>query len=1083
MSAESRVASGPLAWMAKNGVASNVLMWVLVAGGLVALGFGVRQEVFPEVEYDRIVVTTEYPGASPAEVEQGVVLALEEAVQGVDGVKEVRAVANEGSATVTIQLLLGADKKEVLNDVKTAVDRVSSLPADAERPHVSLLSNRQQVISLVLYGDVDEATIRAVAERSRLRLLQDKRITSVELAGVRRLEVSVEVPQANLRHYDLTLDEIANRIRSASVELPGGSLQTDGGEILLRTTERRDEGTSFGGVVLISRPDGSQVRVHDIATVRDGFKDNHLRASFDGKRAAMVNVYRVGEQTPLEVADAVKEHVADLEAQLPRGMQVATWVDRSEMFAGRIDLLIENAFVGLLLVLIILGLFLQARLAFWVTLGIPISFLGSLLFFPVADVSINMLSLFGFILALGMVVDDAIVVGEAIYKQRADGKPRLQAAVDGVREVAKPVFFSVLTTCVAFMPMLFVPGAAGQFFRVVPLVVISVLVISLVESVFVLPSHLSHSMSWWLRWLLFPYLWVMNRLTTLNLPRRLERLVRRLYAPALRKTLEWRYFGVSCGIALFIVTAGFAIGRIPLTFLPKIEGDLVTVQVRTYAGTPAEETQRIAREIAGEARAIMESERVRSRGAAGFSRGIFTQSGAQATLGPDVRGPGSREGSHLATVMAYLVDAENREISTEDFVQTWREAASRIAGIDSMVFSYGDGVQPGQPIHIELIHDDPDTLEASARRLAYALTAYHGLGDIESGVTRGKEQLDFRLTDAALAHGLTEMELARQVRGAFFGAEAVRQQRGRDELRVYVRLPRAERRSLYHVEQLIVQTPSGGEMPVAQAARVERGRAYTVIRRRNGRRSVSVTAGLAHRDANAGTIMASIEDKELPALLAAVPGLDYRLGGEQEQKNDAMQSLAVGFLVALVVMVSILAIAFRSYLQPLLVLSAIPFGMIGAVWGHAIVGIEISLVSLMGVVALSGVVCNDSLILIDAINQNRAAGMNLFDAVVEGGARRFRPILLTSLTTFVGLAPMIVEASAQAQFLVPMAVSLGFGILGATFITLGLVPCCYLVLEDAKVAVRRVLSKVGDRPTMIPARLSLELGGRASLHD
>lgn len=1067
---------GPLAWMAKNGVASNVLMLVLSVGGLVALGFSVRQEVFPEVEYDRIVVTAPYPGASPAEVEQGVVLAVEEAVQGVDGVKEVRSVAHEGSATVTIQLLLGADKKEVLNDVKTAVDRIANFPADAERPHVSLLSNRQQVISLVLYGDVDEATIRAVAERSRLQLIRDSRITTVELAGVRPLEVSVEVPQANLRQYDLTLDEIARRIRNASVELPGGSLQTEGAEVLLRTTERKDEGSAFGDVVLLSRTDGSQVRVRDIAEVRDGFKANHLRANFDGKRAAMINVYRLGEQTPIEVADAVKEHVAMLEAQLPRGMRVATWVDRSEMFEGRVDLLLENAFVGLLLVLLILGLFLQARLAFWITLGIPISFLGSLLFFPVADVSINMLSLFGFILALGMVVDDAIVVGEAIYKQRADGKDRVAAAIGGAREVAKPVFFSVLTTCVAFMPMLFVPGAAGQFFRVVPLVVISVLMISLVESVFVLPSHLSHSMSWWLRCLLFPYLWLMERLTALDLPRRLERLIRQLYVPTLRRTLEWRYFGISCGVALFIVTSGFAVGRIPLTFLPEIEGDLVTVQVRTYAGTPAAETERIARQVAGEARAIMEAERLHSHDAAGISRGIFTQSGAHATLGPESSGPGGREGGHLATVMAYLVDADERDISTETFVRRWRAAATRIAGVDSLVFSYGDGVQAGQPIHVELIHDDPDTLEAAARRLAYSLTAYRGLGDIESGVTRGKEQLDFRLTEAGLAHGLTEMDLARQVRGAFFGAEALRQQRGRDELRVYVRLPRAERRSLYHVERLVVQTPSGGEMPVAQAADVERGRAYTVIRRRNGRRSVGVTAGLAHRGANAGAIMASIEDRELPALMTDVPGLDYRLGGEQEQKHDAMRSLFIGFAVAIVVMVSILAIAFRSYLQPLLVLSAIPFGMIGAVWGHAIVGIEISLVSLMGVVALSGVVCNDSLILIDAINQNRAAGMDVVDAVVQGGARRFRPILLTSLTTFAGLAPMVVETSVEAQFLVPMAVSLGFGLLGATFIMLGLVPCCYLALEDAKAVVTRWGSGVRDRPTMIPPRLGLELG-------
>ncbi|MEM7437731.1 MAG: efflux RND transporter permease subunit, partial [Myxococcota bacterium] len=889
-----------------------------------------------------------------------------------------------------------------------------------------------------------------------------------------------------LRRHDLTLDAIADRVRAASVELPGGSLQTEGGEVLLRTTERRDDGTGFADVVLLSRPDGSEVRVRDIGEVRDGFRENHLRASFEGKPAAMINIYRVGDQTPLEVAAAVKEYVSVLERRLPEGMEVATWVDRSEMYEGRIDLLLENALVGLVLVLLILGLFLQARLAFWVTLGIPISFAGSLLLFPFADVSVNMLSLFGFILALGMVVDDAIVVGEAIYKQRADGKPRLRAAIDGVQEVAKPVLFSVLTTCVAFAPMLFVPGAAGQFFRVVPVVVIAVLAISLVESLFVLPAHLSHTMPWWLRTALFPYLYLMEKLTVFDFPRRLERFVRRIYAPALRKTLAWKYPALAAGVALFVLTAGFAVGRIPLTFLPKIEGDLVTVQLRMYAGTPAEETERVARQVAGEARAIMESERRHSKGGKGISRGLFTQSGARATVGPDTGSAGSKEGAHVATVMAFLVGSDSRNISTEEFVQKWRTAAQEIPGIDSMVFSYGDGVQPGQPIHIELIHDDARVLEASARRLAYGLTAYHGLGDIESGVTRGKEQLDFRLTEHGLSQGLTEMDLARQVRSAFFGAEAVRQQRGRDEVRVYVRLPERERRSLYHIEQLIVQTPAGGEMPVAQAAHVARGRAYTVIHRRNGRRSIGVTAGLADKSANAGSIMASIEQKELAALLADVPGLDYRLGGELEQRADAMNSLGVGFLVAMVVIFSILTIAFRSYLQPLLVLSAIPFGMIGAVWGHAALGLEISLVSLMGVVALSGVVCNDSLILIDAINQNRASGMKLIEAVVEGGARRFRPILLTSLTTFVGLVPMITETSVQAQFLVPMAVSLGFGILGATFIMLLLVPCCYLALEDVTAAARKLVSGVGDRPTIIPGRLSLpseKAGAGAAAYD
>lgn len=1061
---------GPLAWMAENRIASNVLMLIFVVGGVVALGTTIKQEVFPEVALEQIVVTVPYPGASPAEVENAIVLAVEEAVQGVDGVKDIRSVASEGSAMVAVQLLLGADRRQALSDVESVVGRISSFPADAERPNISLLSTRRQVISLVLYGDVDETILRTAANRARSDLLRDKRITSVELSGVRPLEISIEVPQANLRKHGLTLSGIARRIRAASVELSGGSIQTDAGEVLLRTNERRDSGEEFEDIVVQSRPDGSRVRVRDIAQVRDGFRENHLKATFDGKPAAMINVFRVGEQTPLEVAAAVKEHVSALKRQLPTGLDVATWVDRSEMYEGRIDLLLDNALIGLLLVLVTLGLFLHSRLAFWVTLGIPVSIAGSLLLFPIADVSINMLSLFGFILALGMVVDDAIVVGESVHKHRADGKPLLQAAIDGAREVAKPVVFSIVTTCIAFMPMLFVPGAAGKFFRVVPIVVIAVLVTSLIESLFVLPAHLSHTMPWWLRVALSPYLWLMDKLAKLDMPGRLERHVRRFYAPLLAKVLDWRYFTVAAGVSVFIVTVGFAIGRVPLTFIPKLEGDLVTVQMRMPPGTPTWDTQRAADRVASAARLITEVERANSKDPKGVSRGLFAQVGAKVSAGADSNGPASKEGSHLATVMVYLVDADHRDIQTDEFVRRWRAAVGEIPGVESMVFSYGEGIQAGQPIHIELMHEDVSTLEAAARRLARDISVYSGLGDIESGVTQGKDQLDFQLTDLGLAHGLTEIELARQVRGAFFGAEAVRQQRGRDEIRAYVRLPKAERQSLYNVHELVVRTPSGGEMPLAQAAEVTRGRAYTAIRRSNGRRSIAVTAGLAHGGANAGSIMTSILDQELTQLLSAVPRLDFRLGGELERQADAMGSLLVGFIVAHIAMFAILAVAFRSYLQPLLVMSAIPFGMIGAVWGHALMGVDISLVSLMGLVALSGVVCNDSLILIDAVNQNREAGMKPTDALIAGCTRRFRPIVLTSLTTFFGLLPIIVETSAQASFLVPMAVSLGFGILAATFIMLLIVPACYLILEDFIAGAAELAAELRERPMLVSPR-------------
>lgn len=1058
---------GPIAWMAKNPVASNVLMLVLIIGGLVTLASGIKQEVFPEVELDVVSIEVDYPGASPAEVEQAVILAVEEEVRGIDGVKKVTSATTEGMGTTFVELLLGTEQDRALNDVKSAVDRITSFPQDVERPIVSLISNRQQVLSLVVYGDVDEATLREVVEVSRKELLRDDRVTYVELSGIRPLEISIEVPQAELRKYGLTLDGVANRIRGASVELPGGAVKTDAGEVLLRTTERRDRGVEFGDIILLSQPDGSQVRVRDIATVIDGFQDNDREATFNGQRAAMINIYRVGNETPLTVAAAGKEYVEKLQETLPEGLYAAPWFDTAEMYEQRMSLLMNNARIGLLLVLLTLGLFLEGRLAFWVTLGIPISFAGSLLFLPPADVSINMISLFAFIVTLGMVVDDAIVVGESIYKHRSDGEGRLEAAIKGAQEVSQPVIFAILTSCVAFAPMLMVPGVMGKFFRVVPIVVIAVLIISLVESLLILPAHLSHEMPWWLRVVLSPYLWLMKWVSRAQMPTRLQHFIQKSYVPLLRQALEWRYFTVTLGVATLLFTVGYTMGRIPFTFLPKVEGDMITAHLKMPVGTPAASTERIADTIVGHARALIEEADERTD-VPTVSRGIYEEVGAATQLEPSPDGKIGKEGSHLATVMVYLNDAAERDFSTQQYVQDWRDAIGEIPGAESLIFTYEVGVEPGKPIDIQLIHDDVDTLEAAAERLAKEIASYSGLRDIDSGVTKGKEQLDFRLTDEAVAQGLTEFELARQVRGAFFGSEAVRQQRGRDEVRAYVRLPLEERQSLYNVEQLIIRTPNGGEMPVSRAADLERGRAFTVIHRTDGRRTITVTADIASEDANANEIVGQILEREMPQLMADFPGLAFSLGGEQEQQADTMHALGLGFVLALIVMFSMLAVVFRSYSQPLLIMSAIPFGFVGAVWGHVLMGFNLSIMSLMGLVALSGVVVNDSLILIVAVNRYRDDGMALWDAVVSGGARRFRPILLTSLTTFFGLLPMIFERSVQARFLVPMAVSLGFGVLAATFIMLLLVPCSYIILEDFRRWSSNVFARLRGRPTIPP---------------
>ncbi len=1038
-----RERKGPLSWMARNIVAANLIMAVLLVGGALSM-FSIRQEVIPEFELDMVRVNLIYPGASPEEVEKSVTVAVEEAVRGVDGIKQLSSYSGEGGASVLVELLVGTPPDRALSDIKAAVDRITSFPADLERPIVSLVAIRVSVLSVVLYGDVSERTLHALGERMRDELLQDPRITTVDLGGVRPLEISVEVPQQSLRAHGLTLEQIAQAIRSASVEVPAGGVKTEGGEILLRTTERRDYGPEFEDIAVLSRPDGTEVRLRDIARVRDGFQETDVEADFNGKRAMMVRVYRIGEETPLSVSAAVHEYIEKARPDLPPGVELAVWGDRAEMYGERIGLLQRNALIGLALVLLLLGLFLEPRLSFWVTIGIPVSFLGALLFLPAADVSINMISLFAFIVTLGIVVDDAIVVGEAVYKRRRDGLPFVKAAITGVHDVAQPVIFSVLTTVVAFSPLLFVPGVRGKFFRQIPVVVIAVLLLSLVESLLVLPAHLAHSKRQPDRGLLGWLYRGQQRFSSA-----FERFIHGRFVPMLRGVVRQRYLALAVGVALLLSSCGLvAGGRVDFVFWHKMELDVVFAQLEMPYGTPLSETAAHKERMVEAAREVL----AEAGGEERVSRGIYGQLGAASYGG---LGHAAASGTHVAEVSVFLVPVDQRELSTAEFARRWRERIGEIPGADRLEFDYESG-SSGAPISIELSHQDMTALRRAASRLADELGEFTGVIDIDDGFALGKEQLNFRLKPEARSLGVTETDLARQVRAAFFGVEAARQQRGRNEVRTYVRLPRSERSSLGDVERLLIRTRDGGEVPLGVAATVERGHSYTEIARKNGRRVVEVTADVIEGAANANKVVAELEREALPELLAAFPGLSYELGGEQRSQQESMDYLLRGFGLALLVMFALMAIPFRSYAQPLIIMSAIPFGIIGAIVGHIIMGYDLSLLSAMGFVALSGVVVNDSLVLIAAINEFRRQGMSSLDAVVAGAARRFRPILLTSLTTFFGLAPMIFETSMQARFLIPMALSLGFGVLFATVIILLLVPSLYLTLEDMRALFRRL---------------------------
>lgn len=1031
-------ASGLLAWMTKNSVAANILMFFLLIFGAMRT-CDMKKEVFPEFQIDQIFINVAYPGASPEEVEQGVILAIEENIRGIDGIKDIRSTASENIGVVTVSLLLGTDTSQALNDIKAAVDRVTSFPEDIERPVVFLPSFRNQVLSLAVYGDHDPRSLKAIAERVRLELLQDPNISVVEVSGLPALEISIEISQDNLRRYGLTIDEVAGIVKQASIELPGGVVKAKGGEILLRTTERRETGEEFADIIVRALPDGSKVRLGDIADIKDGFAETDQLATFNGKRAVMLNIFRVGKQTPVQVSDAIYKYMDEQGHKLPPGVDLGVWVDTSEWYEGRMDLLYRNAWLGLVLVLIILGLFLEMKLAFWVTMGIPISFIGALVYIGSTDVSINMLSMFAFIVVLGMVVDDAIVVGEVVYAKREQGMPRLQAAIAGVKEVAGPVTFAIITTVMAYMPMLFVPGIMGKFFRVIPIVVITVLLMSLVESLLILPAHLAHSSPTGRRGI-FGFISRGQQ----RVSRWLTRSIQYFYIPVITAAAKRRYLTLCASLAIFIGSIGIiAGGRIDFVFFPQVEGDFIIVETQMPYGTSIERTRQVQNHIQNQALEVMDR-----HGGARIKRAMFSNLGAAGLTRNDPGRPATG-GTHLCEVAIYLVPMDDRSVTTEQFVREWREAVGDVPGVERMTFTFGTG-PTSKAIDIELRHTDMNRLNEAAAELGGRLREFAGVYDINDGLEDGKQQIDLELRPEARALGLNELMLARQIRSAFFGAEAVRQQRGRDEQRVYVRLPREERESEYNIEELIIRTPLGTEIPLSQAAIVNRGVSYTSIRRINGARAISITAEVDTAVNNGNQIMDEITRDVKPGFLRKYPGLEFGFGSGAMDERESMSALGNGFLIALVGMYALLAVAFKSYVQPIVVLLAIPFGIVGAIFGHLLLGFDMSMMSMMGAVALSGVVINDSLILIVAVNRLREAGHSALDAIIEGSTMRFRPILLTSLTTFFGLAPMLLETSVQARFLIPMAISLAFGVMFATFITLLLVPAAYLIVDDVK---------------------------------
>ncbi len=1027
-------------WMTKNSVAANLLMFLFIVGGLV-LANNVRQEVFPEIEMDTVNVQVTYQGASPSEVEQGILLAVEDAVKDVAGIKRITSEASEGSGRVSIELLSKDNRASVLLNIKNSVDAIRSFPDEIETPVVSLQVLKRKIVSLIVYGDQSESNLRELAETVRIELQGRKDISLVELAAVKALEISIEIPQSTLRAYNLTLDTVAQIIRNNALDLAGGSVKTNAGEVLIRTQDRKDQGSDFANIPIVANANGSYVRLGDLAQIKDAFEEQDIEFYYNSKPAIRMEIYSIGSETPESISQSVKSYIQEKSQRLPQGTELAIFDDQSEAFAARMEMLVKNAALGLILVLVILALFLDPKLAFWVMLGLPVSILGSFLFFGTLGATLNMVSMFAFIITLGVVVDDALIIGESIHHERAKGMSNLDAAIKGTKAMSGPILFAVLTNIAAFMPLFFIPGTMGDIMSQIPAVVVAVLTVSLIECLLILPAHMAHSKESTGVW------------KTLGRPQKhiskwLTEFTEQRFSPVVKFAIKHRYSTIASGVFILILSIGMVRGGyILFNIMPKIDSDIISVQATLPYGSPLSDSKHVHAILVESAQKTIEQ-----YGGNKIVRGVFSTIGANVSQ----QNVTAASGGHEVGVIISLIDGSERDFSGTQFAKSWREMTGEIAGLEKITFSGERGFGgAGAEIQVELIHQSDQVAQEAAAKLAAILSGYDGIIDINDGFERGKPQLDLALTPQARSLGVTSNELARQVRAAFFGSEVLRQQRGRNEVKVMVRLPLSERSTLDTVSNMTVQTADGGEFPLGQAATVKMGYAFTNIKRTGGSRVVPVTAGIDDSRANLTIVMAEIKDKILPALLQQYPGLSYSFEGQNNDRQESMQAMAQGMMAALLAIYALLAIPFKSYSQPLIVMLSIPFGVVGAILGHMLMGFDLSLPSIIGIIALSGVVINDSLVLVVTANQFRdEEKLPAANAAVKASIRRLRPILLTTLTTFFGLVPMLMETSMQARFLIPMAISIAFGLLFATVIILFIVPSVYMVLEDIKIKLK-----------------------------
>ena len=1032
-------------WFARNHVAANLLLFSIIIGGFYSLHSTLKLDLFPEVEPDIIRVFVPLRGATPEDVELGVAIRIEEAVQDLEGIDQITSRSVEGSTTVRIEVDSDYAPRDLLNDIKNRVDSINTFPADTEKPVVSLLQRNHAVLSVVVAGNYSEKEIRTFAEQVRDDLLAIEGVTQIRLDAVRKYEISIEASQDRLREFRLTLADIATAVQRSSLDVSAGNVRTEGGDVLIRSKGQAYRRAQFEDIVVKTNPDGSIIRVSDVAKVDDGFEEVLLKAGFNGEYAAMIRVYRTGGQDVMEVAGKVKDYIAERQDTLPAGMLLDYWNDRSTYLQARLGTLVNNGIQGSILVIILLAMFLRPAVAFWVFIGIPASFLGALILMPLSGVSINMMSLFGFIIVLGIVVDDAIVTGENIYTRLREGGDPLDASIRGTRQVAVPVTFGILTTIAAFSPLAFVEGRMGDFMGAIPAVVIPCLVFSLVESKLVLPAHMKTVRIRSNAATLTGFTGFQQRFAD-----GFEQFILDYYRPVLRFALAHRYSVIAGFLGFLLLTLALVLsGWAKFIFFPRVESDTATVTLTMPVGTPFQVTDRHMQRITATAFGL---QRKYTNGAGGepIIRNILSTTGS--ALAQTGGGPGGTQnyGDHFGQVIIETVPSDERvtDIRTLELVDEWRKAIGTIPGAESLTYR-AELIHGGDPVNIQLNAQSLETLAQVGEQIKQRLATYPTVFDIEDTLSDGKEELRIELTRQGHVLGLTRAAIANQVSQAFRGFEAQRIQRGRDDIRVIVRLPREERSTTATLDEYLVAAPDGRRVPLSHVATLTPGIGPSTITRVDRERTMTIKADVDKDETNMTVLRADLEEY-LRTLLISYPGVSYTLEGEAKEQRKSFDSLQWGMIVILFVIYALLALPLKSYVQPLIVMSVIPFGIIGAVWGHWIMGRDLSFPSMLGVMALVGVVVNDSLVLVDFINQKKAEGKSVLEAVLNAGVVRFRPVMLTSLTTFFGLLPLLFEKSVQAQFLIPMGISLGFGILFATTITLVMIPVNVIIVEDVR---------------------------------